>query len=118
MSVKDTACVISTTLFLILILVACATIVPQVYEIEHNTGNLVDGSTVYRGIMVIHSDIVYMIGELNYFAEELIALNSSLAEMNTNINTLVNGKRVGEVNAHFARLSARFVALASGFGNQ
>ena len=112
MAVKDTACVVSTILFLILILVACATIVPQVFLIEENTDNLNVGHVVINELNILHGDIEFMQEELTIFAGELVKMNTSLWEMNDNIDILVNGKkRMDDFTIKFAHTSARFMNL-------
>jgi hypothetical protein len=110
MSVQESGCVVSTTLFLILLIVTCATIVPQVYVIGDNTATL-KGEPIVTDLELLHEDLVFMQSQLNIFAAELVAMNSSLAEMNANIDTLVNGERLEAFTIRFAKTAATYSNL-------
>mmetsp|Transcript_7618 Transcript_7618/g.21645 ORF Transcript_7618/g.21645 Transcript_7618/m.21645 type:complete len:92 (+) Transcript_7618:95-370(+) len=72
---------ITLVLFVIFIIVACATIIPVLYEIEDNTASLMEdsGGDTIRWLKVLHDDLVIMQGQLNLAAGLLTSMNTSLA---------------------------------------
>jgi hypothetical protein len=89
--IGDTAAVITVVLFIVFIIVACATVIPQLYRIASNTQQLKVGGDVVDGLDQLHTDLLVVQSQLNLAAGLLISMNTSISEMNVNIDTLVNG---------------------------
>lgn len=78
--------------FLILIAVICATIIPQLYEIDEGTDRIihVESGTdripyVEKGVALLHEDLQVMIGQLDLAASVLLSIDGNIA-------SLCNGK--------------------------
>ena len=89
--IGDGAAVVTVVLFVIFIIVACATVIPQLYLIADNTANLKGEGAVILGLETLNGDLLVVQQQLWAAAKLLTDMNASIAEMNTNIDTLVNG---------------------------
>ena len=74
--------------FLILIAVICATIIPQLYEIDTGTDRIIHVETgtdriphVEGGVGTLHEDLGTMIGQLNLFASVLLSVDKNIANV-------------------------------------
>ena len=74
--------------FLILIAVICATIIPQLYEIDEGTDRIIHVETgtdripyVEKGVNLLHTDLQIMIGQLNLAAGVLLSIDSNIASL-------------------------------------
>mmetsp|Transcript_22187 Transcript_22187/g.30516 ORF Transcript_22187/g.30516 Transcript_22187/m.30516 type:complete len:132 (+) Transcript_22187:37-432(+) len=81
--------------FVVTIIVVCATVIPTIYDIEHNTSQLKTetGEFIYWEIQ-IHEDLLVMQQQLNAFNSLLQDMNTNLLSMDENIDILVNGRKV------------------------
>ncbi len=78
-------------IFIIFVIVTCATVIPQLYKIEENTASLKGGGTTIFWLEQLHEDLLVIQGQLNLAAGLLVTMNTSIVSMDTNIDTLVNG---------------------------
>ena len=76
--------------FLILIAVVCATIIPQLYEIDVGTYRIIHVETgtdsvpkVENAVGTLHSDLSTMIGQLDLFAQVLLSVDKNIANLCT-----------------------------------
>ena len=79
---------ITMLLFIIFIAVVCATVIPELYQIDYNTDHIehVEAGTdhipaVQKGIDGLHDDLTTMIGQLNLAAGLLISIDSNIASL-------------------------------------
>ena len=75
-------------IFLILIAVICATVIPQLYEIDEGTDRIihVESGTdripyVEKGIALLHEDLKVMIGQLDLAAAVLLSIDKNIASL-------------------------------------
>ena len=68
---------ITLILFIILIIVVCATIIPELYNIDDNTSQLNPGGVISLGLDQLHEDLLVVQAQLNLAAGLLIGINAS-----------------------------------------
>ena len=83
--VANTSTVVTLVLFVVFIIVCCATVIPQLYKIEENTDNLNKGGEVVDGLLLLHEDLKEVITILWAAAGLLTDMNSTLYSMDAKL---------------------------------
>ena len=77
---------ITLVLFVILIIVLCATVIPTLYDIEDNTAQLNPGGEAIYWLKVLHDDLLIMQGQLNAAAGLLVSINDTVTNIDEDLS--------------------------------
>ena len=79
--------IITVVLFVVAIIVVCATVVPTVYNIRDNTSQLKRQGEFVIWEVRLHEDLQVMIGQLNAFAALLASIDETLDSIEGEVGT-------------------------------
>ena len=105
MGLDVSAKIVNVFLFVVTIIVICATFIPTLYEIEDNTSQLEgEGAFVYWEEQ-LHKDLLVMIAQLDLFNSLLESIDTNLESMDDNLNTLAHPTLVREVQEKVEKIA-------------